>query len=100
MNKNTTKEINLVMEEYGEPIFRMALTHLFDVGIQNLTEKNVDKTIKTIQKQEEERIASNSKGTPLMTIDFQIELLQCALKLAKYSVWDLLYFVKKNIFIG
>jgi hypothetical protein len=46
-----------------EAMFRMAISHLMDVGIRNLTEEDVEETCNEIMKQDDSR--------SLMTNEFQ-----------------------------
>jgi len=54
------KQLNTLRDEYGEPVFRMGLTHLLDVGSQSFTEKNVEKTCK--KNHDRRRKRSDDKG--------------------------------------
>lgn len=88
MNK-TVKEIQ---RKYGEQIFRMAITHLFDVGVKHLKNADVEKTCQEILK----TTPKNSILTPELSAD----ILRCSVELAKISIWDLLKFVKTDIEIS
>lgn len=42
---NTIKEIQ---RKYGEHVFRMAITHLFDIGVKHLKDADVEQTCQEI----------------------------------------------------
>ena len=86
-------EIDTIRNERGDRVFRMALAHLFDVGMLHVTEKNVENTKKSIMAEEE-------TGFPIMTKAFKCELLDIALELTQFSLWDILYYVKHEVHIG
>lgn len=86
-------EIEAVMNKYGEQVFRMALSHLFDVGYSHVHEESVAYAKQNIMAQEQKR-------TPIMTPEFQCHLLDIALELKQFSIWSLLDFVKERLFIG
>ena len=92
------KEINNLENKYGLVLFRMGLTHLVDAGIRNLNEDNVKESIKRIIAQGE---ADKSNGiVPIMTPEFQCEILRCAAELAKFTIWDLFMYIKKHMAIS
>lgn len=70
----------------GEAEFRMALQLLMDTGRDNFTLENAAATKESIRK--------NTPENAIMTVDYQIELLDIAWTLSKYPVWDLLLYVK------
>lgn len=61
MNK-TVKEIQ---RKYGEHVFRMAITHLFDVGVKHLKNADVEKICQEIL----ETTPKNSILTPELSAD-------------------------------
>lgn len=92
------KELDAIKEGASEIIFRMAIAHLFDVGYRNLTQDNVKSAIEEIMKDEKE---SKKNGTILaITPECLILIVETAYKLRDYSVWDLLKYIKRNIYIA
>ncbi len=92
------KEINNLESKYGLVLFRMGLTHLVDVGIRNLNNDNVKESIQQIIAQGE---ADRANGiVPIMTPEFQCEILRCASELAKFTIWDLFMYIKKHVAIS
>jgi len=75
----------------------MGLTHLVDVGHQNLTKENVEEGIKQILVQGEEDKANSKRS--FMTPEFQCEILRCAAELAKFSPWTLFGYIKKYVVV-
>lgn len=37
---------------------------------------------------------------PIMTPEFQCEILRCAAELAKFNIWDLFIYIKKHVTIS
>lgn len=92
------KEIKNLENKYGLVLFRMGLTHLMDVGIRNLNDDNVEESIQRIIAQGE---ADKANGiVPIMTPEFQCEILRCASELAKFNIWDLFMYIKKHVIIS
>jgi hypothetical protein len=92
-----TQEIRAIENKYGLVLFKMGLTHLVDVGIRHLTDENVKEAITQITADDE---AYRAKGdVPIMTAEFQCEILQCAAELSKFSVWELFAYIKNHVFI-
>lgn len=73
----------------NEVLFRMAISHLMDVGIRNLTDKNVKYTCKKIMEQDDSR--------SFVTNDFQCEIVKTAAELAKFDHVYVLIYISKNI---
>ena len=88
MNK-TIKELQ---KKYGEHVFRMSITHLFDVGAKHLKDADVEKTCQEIHK----TTPKNSILTPELSAD----ILRCSVELARLPIWDVLKFVKTDIEIS
>ena len=88
MNK-TVKEIQ---RKYGEHVFRMAITHLFDVGVKHLKNADVEKICQEIL----ETTPKNSILTPELSAD----ILRCSVELAKLPIWDVIKFIKTDIEIS
>lgn len=90
---HSANEIAAIRDKTGDPAFRMALSHLFDIGFRNITEESIVECKEMI-------IATEETGTPIMTKEFQCRLLDVALELTRFSIWDLLYFVRTQVYIG
>lgn len=73
----------------NEMIFRMAISHLMDVGIRHLTDENVEYTCTEIMKQDD----SNS----FMTNEFQCAIVRAAAKIAKIEHTLVLAYIAKNV---
>lgn len=92
---NEMKEIRNIENKYGLVLFRMGLSHLVDVGHRNLTDENVEESVEQIMAQGEEDKASGKIS--VMTPEFQCEIVRCAAELARFSIWTLLAYIKKNV---
>lgn len=73
----------------NEPMFRMAISHLMDVGIRSLTEENIKYTCEEIMKQDDSR--------SFMTNRFQCEIVKMAGDLAKVEHIHLLNYISKEV---
>ena len=74
----------------NEMLFRMAISHLMDVGIRHLTEENIEKTCAEIMKEDD----SHS----FMTNEFQCALIRTVGELAKIDHIHLLNYISKEIY--
>lgn len=96
--KEKLKEIRNIENKYGLMLFRMGLSHLVDVGHRNLTDENVEESVRQIMAEGE---TSKTNGRiSIMTPEFQCEVLRCAAELAQFSVWTLFAYIKKYVDIG
>lgn len=93
--KEHLKEIRNIENKYGLVLFRMGLSHLVDVGHRNLTDENVEESVQEIMAQGEEDKADGK--IPVMTPEFQCEILRCAAELAQFSIWTLFAYIKKHV---
>lgn len=93
--KEDLKEIRNIENKYGLVLFRMGLSHLVDVGHRNLTDENVEESVQQIMAQGEEDKANGK--IPVMTPEFQCEILRCAAELAQFSIWTLFAYIKKHV---
>jgi len=90
-----TQEIRALENKFGLPLFRMALTHLADVGVRHLTDENVEEAIKQITANDK---ADKANGViPFMTAEFQCEIVRCAASLAKFDIWELFAYIKNYV---
>ena len=83
------KKIEEIRNDVGEPMFRMAISHLMDVGIRNLDEENVKLTCDAINKEDDSR--------SFMTNKFQCDIIKTAAKLAQISHIDLLIYIQREV---
>ena len=77
------------IRSYDEVMFRMAISHLMDVGIRNLDEKNIERTCKAIQKEDDSRL--------FMTNNFKCDLVRMAGELAKIEHIHLLVYIQREV---
>ena len=96
--KAEIKAINDVENKYGLVLFRMALTHLVDVGHRNLTDENVGASIREIIAQAKKDQADGKIS--VMTPEFQCDIVRCAAELTRFSIWDLFYYIKKHVTVS
>lgn len=88
----TYKESEKILNSLREPdemLFRMAISHLMDVGIRHLTEENIKETCEEIMQQDD----SHS----FMTNRYQCDLVRLAGELAKIDHVHLLVYIGKNV---
>lgn len=86
--KDAEKFLN-ELRNNDEMLFRMAISHLMDVGIRNLTEENVAYTCAEIRKQDD----SHS----FMTNEYQCAIVETAAEMAKVNHIALLKYIGKNV---
>lgn len=75
---------------YDEMIFRMAISHLIDVGIRHLDEENVERTCEEIQKEDDRK--------SFMTNSYKCDLVRMAGELAKIDHIHLLVYIQREVF--
>lgn len=83
------KNIKDIQKKYGENIFRMAITHLFETGVKALQDVDVEPICK--------KIIDETPESAIMTGELQADILRCAAELAKLSLWDVLRFVQTDV---
>ena len=83
------KKIEAIRNSAGEIGFRMAISHLIDVGIRHLTKENVEETCNEIMQKE------NAKS--FMTNEFMCDLVKTAYELAQISHVDLLVYIQREV---
>ena len=74
---------------HGEAMFRMAVSHLMDVGIRNLTDEAVEATCAEIMQEDDSK--------SFMTNEFKCELVRLAGELAKIDHIHLLVYISRNV---
>lgn len=72
-----------------EIMFRMAISHLMDVGIRHLTEENIAETCK--------EIAERDDSKAFMTNNYMIDLVIMAGELAKIPHIDLFVYIQREV---
>jgi len=97
-DKMDLQKIKNIEDKYGLVLFRTGLSHLMEVGHRNLDDDEVEEAIKQIMAQGEE---DKAKGKiPVMTPEFQCNVLRCAAELAKFNLWTLFAYIKKYVVIS
>lgn len=84
----TKKQIGAIRNK-NEMIFRMAISHLMDVGIRNLTEENVEETCAEIMKEDDSRSFMNN--------EYKCELIKTAGELAKLDHIHVLTYISREV---
>ena len=87
--KTIEQNINNLRRDYGEMIFRMAISHLMDVGMRNLTPELVNETKDEIMKKDDSRM--------LVTNELLCDVVECAGELAKIDATYLLVYIGRNV---
>ena len=82
------KKIEAIRNKDGM-MFRMAISHLMDVGIRHLTDENIKETCEDIMKRDDRKA--------LMTNTFMCDLVKMAGELAKIDHIHLLNYISKEI---
>lgn len=72
-----------------EVMFRMAISHIMDVGIRHLTEENILKTCKDIAKRDDDKA--------FMTNDYMCDLVMMSGEIAKVPHTDLLVYIQREV---
>ena len=83
------KELKEIQKKYGENIFRLAITHLIYVGIEQFSKMDIDAIC--------EKARHDTPNNSIMTGEFQADILRCAHAICKYSVDDLLRYIKTDM---
>ena len=84
-SKRTIDEIR----KYDEVMFRMAISHLMDVGIRHLDEENIKYTCDEIQKEDDSK--------SFMTNNYKCDLVRMAGELAKIDHIHLLVYIQREV---
>lgn len=87
--KTIEQNINSIRRNYGEIIFRMAISHLMDVGMKNLTPELVNEAKDEIMKQDDRKM--------FVTNDLLCDVVECAGELAKIDATYLLVYIGRNV---
>ena len=89
MNYGESKRKIDEIRRYGEAMFRMAISHLMDVGIRHLDEENVERTCEEIIKEDDSRLFVKN--------GFQCDLIRMAGELAKIEHIHLLVYIQREV---
>ena len=87
--KTIEQNINNLRRDYGEMIFRMAISHLMDVGMRNLTPELVNEAKDEIMKQDDSKM--------FVTNEVLCDVVECAGELAKIDATQLLVYIGRNV---
>lgn len=87
--KTIEKNINNIRRDYGEVTFRMAISHLIDVGVRNLTPELVNEAKNEITKKDDSRM--------FVTNELLCDVVECAGELAKIDTTYLLVYIGRNV---
>ena len=88
----TYKESKKILDNIrirNEMMFRMAISHLIDVGIRHLDEENIERTCEEIQKEDDSR--------SFMTNRFKCDLVRMAGDIAKIEHVNLLVYIQREV---
>lgn len=83
------KQIEAIRNKAGETMFRMAISHLMDVGIRHLTEENVEEACKEIMQEDDSKA--------FMTNEFKCDLVRAAYELAQVPHIELLVYIQREV---
>ena len=84
-----SKKILDKIRSKDEIMFRMAISHLMDVGIRHLTEENILETCNNIAKRDD--------GKAFMTNDYMCDLIRMSGEIAKVPHTDLLVYIQREV---
>ena len=87
--KTIEQNINSIRRNYGEIIFRMAISHLMDVGMRNLTPELVNEAKDEIMKKDDSKM--------FVTNELLCDVVECAGELAKIDETYLLVYIGRNV---
>lgn len=76
----------------NEAMFRMAISHLMDVGIRHLTEENIEANCREIMQEDDSK--------SFMTNEFKCDLIRMAGELAKLDHIHLLVYISREVYYG
>ena len=83
------KKLDTLRRE-NEVMFRMAVSHLLDCGIRNLTEENIKETCEAIMQEDDSKA--------FISNEFKCELIKMAGELAKINHIDLLVYISREVY--
>lgn len=83
------KKIDAIRNQVNDIVFRMAISHLMDVGVRHLTEENVEETCKQLMQKDDSK--------SFMTNGFQCSIVRAAYALAQIPHIDLLVYIQREV---
>ena len=82
-------------ESHFSIVFNMALMYLMKVGVQTLKDENIVDYLNELRVKSEKEIKNRKNDSKRMEIsNFEHEVLECAIELARFSPWDLIRYIK------
>jgi hypothetical protein len=87
--QESKKKLDNIRARHDETMFRMAISHLMDVGIRHLDKETCARACKEIMSQDDSR--------SLMTNQFQCELIWLSHELAQIPHIDLLVYIQRYV---
>ena len=87
--KESKSKLDNLRGRHDELMFRMAISHLMDVGVRHLTEENAKYTCKQIMQEDDSHA--------LMTNHYRCDLVWLAYDLAQIPAIDLLVYIQREI---
>lgn len=95
----TEKKINDIRNQYGEVLLRCGITHLMDCGFNTFVEMSdseLQQEYDAIREKYHKDVANGK--IPVMTDEFQIDIIKVAKELSSLSPTDLLVYIQDNIY--
>lgn len=83
------KTIERIYKEYGEMVFRMGLTHLFNVGADKLLNSDIEADCADM--------IATTPANSLISGEMQAQIHRCGAALAKIDVWEIFKFIQTEI---
>lgn len=87
--KESKSKLDNLRGRHDELMFRMAISHLMDVGVRHLTEENAKYTCEQIMQEDDTHA--------LMTNHYRCDLVWLAYDLAQIPTVDLLVYIQREI---
>ena len=84
-----SKKVLDEIRSYDEMMFRMAISHLIDVGIRHLDEESIERTCSAIQKEDDSK--------SFMTNNYKCDIIRMAGELAKIEHIHLLVYIQREV---
>lgn len=95
----TEKKINGIRNQYGEVLLRCGITHLMDCGFNTFVEMSdseLQQECDAIREKYRKDVANGK--IPIMTDEFQIDIIKVAKELSSLSSTELLVYIQDNIY--
>lgn len=83
------RKLEEIRNSVGEPLFRMALTHAFDVGFRHLTAENIESTCNDMMQDDD--------TNAFMTNEYKCDLVRTAGEIAKVPPYDVEVYINREI---